>query len=99
MLPRHYEDLTVTERENIAKQKIIDYQRRKKMQEAVQEEEKVLVENAELESKKRRFVDLFDQYHILLQNTLDLFLKSGDPPKMKTPQNNTTKFYENFVKF
>jgi hypothetical protein len=99
-LPRNYEDLTVGERDNVAKRQLIQFLKKKAIQQEIQIEEKEFVENADLESKKKRFIDLFDKYYVLLQNTLDLFLKTGVHPntKMKTFQNNTIRFYENFGK-
>ena len=71
MLPRSYENLTGTEIDNRAKKKIIDYEKKKRFQQMAKKEDNEFVENADLESKKSRYIDLGDQYLVILQQTLD----------------------------
>ena len=73
MLRRPYEDLTVTERDNRAKKKIIDYARKNRMRQMVLKEDEEFVENADLESKKKRFIDVFGAYDVALNQTLKYF--------------------------
>jgi len=73
MLPRHYQDLTGTERENVIKKRLIDHHRKQMIKQEVQQDKKEFVENADLESKKKRYIDVFDQYTVMLQQTLDYF--------------------------
>lgn len=73
MFPKWYDDLTSIERENFVKKMIIDYEKKQRVKQMVQKEDKVFVENADLESKKKRYIDLVDQYIIILQQILDYF--------------------------
>ena len=73
MLPRSYEDLTGTERDNRVKKKIIDYERKKQFQQLTEQKNEEFVENADLESKKSRYIDVVDQYLVTLTQTLDYF--------------------------
>ena len=75
MLPRSYEDLTGTERDNRVKKKIIDYERKKRFQQLTEQKNEEFVENADLESKKSRYIDVVDQYLVTLTQTLDYFGK------------------------
>ena len=106
MLARHYEDLTVTDRENVAKKRLIDYGKKHNISsvsnnDIENDEKNRLIDNRveskdpELEDKKSKFLSMFDQYYFLLQNTIDLFVRNN-AGEMKTPQNNTDKFYSKF---
>ena len=103
MLPRAYEDLTGTERDNRAKKKIIEYEKKKRVQQMAQQGDQEFVENADLESKKRRFVDVFDVYNVALQQTYDYFNllpgagKKGDVVKF-TGTDRVSKFYDQVAK-
>ena len=73
MLPRSYKNLTGTEIDNRVKKKIIDYEKKKRYQQMAHKEDNEFVENADLSSKKNRYIDLVDQYLVILQQTLDYF--------------------------
>ena len=104
MLPRSYENLTGTERDNRVKKKIIDYEKKKRFQQMAKKEDNEFVEKADLESKKSRYIDVVDQYTITLQQTLDYF---GNLPGAGAGAVNVVrfvnadrvgKFYDNFAK-
>ena len=101
---RPYEDLTGIERDNRAKKKIIDYEKKKRFQQKAKQEDEEFVENADLESKKSRYIDISDQYLVTLQQTLDYF---GNLPGAGAGAGNVLrfvnanrvgKFYDNFAK-
>ena len=76
MLPRHYEDLTVGERENVIKKRLIEINRKKYSdpQNVEQTHQEVQPkENHELEVNKKKYIELFDQYNLLVSQILDLF--------------------------
>ena len=104
MLARPYEDLTGTERDNRAKKKIIDYEKKKRFQQKAKQEDAEFVENADLESKKSRYIDMSDQYLVTLQQTLDYFgllpgvgAGGGDVIRFVNTDR-VAKFYDNYAK-
>ena len=104
MLSRAYEDLTGTERDNRAKKKIIEYEKKKRVQQTGKQEDKEFVENADLESKKSRYIDVVDQYLVTLQQTLDYFAilpgagaGAGNVVRFVNADR-VAKFYDNFAK-
>ena len=104
MLSRAYEDLTGTERDNRAKRKIIEYEKKKRVQQTGKQEDKEFVENADLESKKSRYIDVVDQYLVTLQQTLDYFAilpgagaGAGNVVRFVNADR-VAKFYDNFAK-
>ena len=104
MLPRSYENLTGTERDNRAKKKIIDYEKKKRFQQMAKKEDNEFVEKADLESKKSRYIDVVDQYTITLQQTLDYFgiLPGAGAGAVNVVRfvnaDRVGKFYDNFAK-
>ena len=104
MLPRSYENLTGTEIDNRAKKKIIDYEKKKRFQQMAKKEDNEFVENADLESKKSRYIDLADQYLVILQQTLDYFgilpgVGGGGGQVVRfVNADRIPKFYDNFAK-
>ena len=101
---RPYEDLTGTERDNRAKKRIIDYEKKKRFQQMAKKEDEEFVENMDLESKKSRYIDMVDQYITTLQQTLDYFgllpgvgAGGGDVIRFVNTDR-VAKFYDNYAK-
>ena len=97
---RPYEDLTGTERDNRAKIKIIDYARRNRMTQMVKKEDEEFVKNADLESKKKRYINIADQFMVTLNQSLNYFgILPGHgqgPPVVKfQKEDRIPKFYDN----
>lgn len=101
---RPYEDLTVTESDNRAKKKIIDFERRNRVYQMAQQEDEEFVKNEDLESKKKRYIDVADQYLVTLQQTFDYFGigagagAGGGPVVRFVNTDRVAKFYDNFAK-
>jgi hypothetical protein len=99
MLTRNYEDLVVDEKLNVVKKKLIDFQRKHAIQQKAQIEEKVIIENSDFESKKKKLIESLDQYLLLLQQTMDYFMKYDADTKSKfVNADRVSRFYDNNVK-
>jgi hypothetical protein len=101
-LPRNYEDLTVIKRENVVKKNIINYIKKTANQQRNQIKEAEFVENADLESKKRKLIDTIDPYLVLLQQTLDYFAiipgQGGANVLRFIKEDRVSKFFDNYAK-
>ena len=100
---RPYEDLTGTERDNRAKIKIIDYARKNRMTQMVKQEDEEFLKNSDLESKKKRYIDIIDQYLVTLQQTFDYFdllpgQGQGGPVIKFHNSDRIARFFDNYAK-
>jgi hypothetical protein len=101
-LPRNYEDLTVSERDNVIKKQLIDFARKKANQKEIEVDQEEFVENADLESKKRKLIDTIDPYLVLLTQTLDYFAvlpgQGGANVLKFVKEDRVARFFDNYAR-
>ena len=76
MFKKSYDDLTAIERDNVAKRKVMEYAKQRmegQITQGYKNQNIENAENAELESKKRLFTEIFNAYNIALNQTYDYF--------------------------